>query len=96
MGHSFVRRFQRFCHGINNGGLDSQFFPFVVRGQSAYLGQQFIFTEAPVKVHLQIGGNDLNADTCQPDQLAKHILQLAQDFINYGGVSQVAISSFVI
>ena len=59
MRHTFARRFQRFCHGINNVGHDSQLVPFVVRGQSAYLGHVYILCRLSLAtLHRRPGEDD--------------------------------------
>ena len=82
---SFAIGFERFCHthAIINGSLDF----FVCGGErGAHLG--WVKDAAPwvlqcnaTKAMLTLGGNYLNNADCQPDQLAKDILNVARSLI---------------
>ena len=90
IGHSFAKWFERYCvaHEIKNGGvdLDSVYLSVVYKSDALLY---FVYDSVPhisrlgcTKAIIQIGGDDLNSINCQPEQLAREILNVARQFVN--------------
>ena len=99
IGHSFAKRFESYCasHGMKNGGLDLDSVSLSVVGKSGVL-LSFVYDSVShisrlgcTKAIIQIGGNDLNSINCQPEQLAREILNVARQFVNSEGFDKVAL-----
>ena len=98
IGHSFAKRFESYCaaHGIKNFGLDLDSVSLsIVCKSGAFLS--FVYDSVShisrlgcTKAIIQIGGNNLNSINCQPEQLAREILNVARQFVNSEGFDKVA------
>ena len=97
-----MSRFQRHCdtRRISNVGLDPQIVSFVAMGRpgaclsfarDVHDDDSSSCIRTTDRLILQIGENDINCVSCEPIQLARHILRVARDCLDRGNVECVCI-----
>ena len=93
IGDSFATRFEHYCrtHAIINGWLYSRLISLSVVGKGGR-ASWLVQGRRPadyVAVTLTPGDNDLNNCDCQPDQMAKDMLNVARSLIRVDGFQKV-------